>query len=402
MLDHHHLEYRDKLRAFCEETIAPLAATLDHEQRFPSEHMGPLTAMGLLGCLVPEEYGGTPVDTISYCIAVEELARVCGSTAIIIAAHNSLGTFPIVRFGSEEQKRRFLPRATAGELIAFGLSEPDAGSDAGGTRTTARLTGDTWTINGSKCWITSGPQAFAVNATARASTDPENKDITTFVLERDWAGYDIGKKENKLGLRGSDTSFLHFDDLKCPDENRLGEVGMGFKQMLITLDGGRISIGAMALGLAQGSLEVALKYATEREQFGKPIASFQGIAHKLADMATELEAARLLVYEAARMKDAGLPFSRHSAMCKLYASEVGHRVCEIAFSVLGGVGYETGPYPVERNWRDVKLCEIGEGTSEIQRLVISRDLIRELSGSTRETTAEEPSIKAREAAKARN
>lgn len=378
MLEKKHLEYREKIRAFAESQIKPLANALDLEQRFPDEHMAPMAKLGLFGMLVPEQYGGHPTDTLTYSIAVEELSRACGSTGIMIAAHNSLGTFPIYKFGTEEQRKRYLPRGCAGELLAFGLSEPDAGSDAGGTRTMARREGDHWVINGSKCWITSATKAFATVATARTSEDPADKRITSFILEKAWPGYSVGKKENKLGLRGSDTAFLHFDDLKVPMENQLGEVGQGFKQMLITLDGGRISIGAMALGLGQAAFECALHYAGDRVQFGQVIAQNQGIQHKLADMATELEAARLLIYEAATLKDAGRPFSRHSAMAKLYASEVGTRAAATAIGILGGIGYNTGPYPAERIWRDVKLCEIGEGTSEIQRLVIARDLLKEI------------------------
>lgn len=381
MLSKLHQEYREKLRAFAETEIAPTAVTLDAEQRFPYEHLPKLNGLGLFGALVSPEYGGHKIDSISYSIAVEELSRVCGSTGIIVAAHNSLGTFPIYKFGTESQKKKYLPRAANGELIAFGLTEPDAGSDAGGTRTTALRTGNDWVINGSKCWITSAPQAFAVNATARTSNDPADRTITTFILEKEMTGYAVGKKENKLGLRGSDTAFLHFDDLRAADEQRLGEVGNGFKQMLVTLDGGRISIGAMAVGLAQGALDSALKFAASRKQFGVPIIEHQGIAAKLSDMATATEAARLLVYEAAAMKDAGVPFSRMSAMCKLFASEVATDVCKTAMTILGGVGYYTGPYPIERMWRDVKLCEIGEGTSEIQRIVIARDLLKSLGGS---------------------
>ncbi|MCB2201326.1 acyl-CoA dehydrogenase family protein [bacterium] len=376
MLEKKHLEFREQTRAFMEEKIAPLAAQLDLEQRFPEEHMKPLTDAGYLSMLIPEEYGGKPTDTISYTIAVEEASRVCGSTGIMLAAHNSLGCFPILKFGTAEQKQKYLPRAAQGELIAFGLSEPDAGSDAGGTRTIAHKKDDHWLMNGSKCWITSATKAFATIASSRTSDDPEDREITCFILEKDWPGYAVGKKENKLGLRGSDTAFLHFDDLKVPLENQLGEIGEGFKQMLITLDGGRISIGAMALGLGQGAYECALKYAATREQFGKPIAYNQAIQHKLADMATELEAARLLVYEASRMKDAGVPFGHYSAMAKLYASEVGTRVAAKAIGIMGAVGFDTGKYAAERIWRDVKLCEIGEGTSEIQRLVIARHLIK--------------------------
>jgi alkylation response protein AidB-like acyl-CoA dehydrogenase len=231
-------------------------------------------------------------------------------------------------------------------------------------------------MNGSKSWITSATKAFATIATARTSDDPADRTITSFIVEKEWKGYAVGKKENKLGLRGSDTAFLHFDDMRVPLENQLGKVGDGFKQALITLDGGRISIGAMALGLGQGALDVAIKYSAERVQFGKPISYNQAIQHRLADMATEIQAARLMIYEAAVMKDAHVPFSRQSAMCKLYASEVATRAAASALTVLGAVGYLTGPYPVERIWRDVKLCEIGEGTSEIQRLVIARDLLK--------------------------
>ncbi len=378
MLEQKHHEYREKIRAFMLEKIEPLAATIDLEQRFPEEHMKPLTEMGLLSALIPEEYGGQPVDTVSYIIGVEEASRVCGSTGITLAAHNSLGTFPVLAFGTEEQRRKYLPRAAEGGLMAFGLTEPDAGSDAGGTRTMALKNGEDWVINGSKCWITSATRAFCTIASARTSEDPKNKEITCFLLEKDMEGYAVGKKENKLGLRGSDTAFLHFDDLKVDDNARLGEIGDGFKQMLITLDGGRISIGAMALGLGQGALDCALKYATDRVQFGKPISYNQGIQHRLADMATELEAARLLIYEAALLKDAKKPFSRQSAMCKLFASEVATRAAASAITVLGAVGYLTGPHPVERIWRDVKLCEIGEGTSEIQRMVIARDLLKSI------------------------
>ncbi len=378
LLEKKHHEFREKMRAFCLEKIAPLAETLDIEQRFPTEHMQPLTEMGMFNALFPEKYGGRPIDTISYAIAVEELSRVCGSTGIMIAAHNSLGTFPIYKFGTEEQRKKYLPRAAKGELLAFGLSEPDAGSDAGGTKTMARKVDDGWIVNGSKCWITSATKAFATIGTARTSDDPEDKAITTFIMEKDFPGYAVGKKENKLGLRGSDTAFLHFDDMKVPDENLLGKIGDGFKQMLITLDGGRISIGAMALGLGQGALDCALKYAADRKQFGKPIAYNQAIQHKLADSDMELQAARLLIYDCAQRKDAGEKFTKFSAMCKLYASEVGRRAAERAMDILGGIGYYTGPYPAERIWRDVKLCEIGEGTSEIQRLVIAREMLKEI------------------------
>lgn len=376
LLEEKHHEYRERIRAFALEKIAPCAAELDDKQEFISRHIKPMAEMGLFGMVVPEVYGGKPVDTICYSIAVEELSRVCGSTGITIAAHNSLGLYPIYRFGTEEQRRKYLPRGAAGEIIAFGLTEPEAGSDAGATKTTAVLKGDHWIMNGTKCFITSASHAFASIATARTSDEPGVKGISSFILERHWPGYDVGKKENKMGLRGSDTAFLHFTDLKIPKENQLGKLGEGFKQFMITLDGGRISIGAMALGLAQGALDCALKYAVERKQFGQSIAEFQAVQWMLADMATEIEAARYLIYGAAAKKDAGLPHSRDSAMAKLYAGEVGTRVASKAIQILGGVGYYTGKYPAERIWRDVKLCEIGEGTSEIQRLVIARELIK--------------------------
>ncbi|MCK4824095.1 acyl-CoA dehydrogenase family protein, partial [bacterium] len=285
----------------------------------------------------------------------------------------------ILKFGNEQLREKYLPRASQGELLAFGLTEPEAGSDAGGTQSFAKKDGDNWIFNGTKCFITSATYAMATIATAKTSDDPKVKDITTFILDKDMEGYSVGKKENKLGLRGSNTAFLHFDDVKLTNDNLLGKVGQGFKQMLITLDGGRISIGAMALGLAQGALDCALKYAADRKQFGKPIAANQAIQFKLADMATEIEAARLMIYDCSERKDSGERFSKYSAMCKLYASEVGTRVACSAMDILGGIGYYTGPYPAERIWRDVKLCEIGEGTSEIQRLVIARDLLAEIA-----------------------
>lgn len=379
MLQKKHHEFREKIRAFALEKIEPFAATLDKEQRFPTEYLKPLAEMGLMSMLIPEKYGGQPIDTICYSIAVEELSRVCGSTGITIAAHNSLGTFPVLKFGNEQQREKYLPRASQGELLAFGLTEPEAGSDAGGTQSFAKKDGDGWILNGTKSFITSATHAMATIGTAKTSDDPKVKDITTFILDKDMEGYSVGKKENKLGLRGSDTAFLHFDDVKLTNDNLLGKVGEGFKQMLITLDGGRISIGAMALGLAQGALDCALKYAADRKQFGKPIVANQAIQFKLADMATEIEAARLMIYDCSERKDSGERFSKYSAMCKLYASEVGTRAACSAMDILGGIGYYTGPYPAERIWRDVKLCEIGEGTSEIQRLVIARDLLTEIA-----------------------
>jgi len=381
LLEKKHHEYREKIQAFIKEQIAPKAAQIDLEQRFPVEYLKPMADIGLMSMLISEEYGGQPIDTVSYSIAVEEVSRVCGSTGITLAAHNSLGCYPVVAFGNDEQKKKYLPRAAAGEMLAFGLTEPEAGSDAGGTKTMAERKGDKWVINGSKCFITNASYALATVGTAKTSDDPKDPTISCFVLDKEMEGYSVGKKENKLGLRGSDTATLHFDDVTVGDESLLGKIGEGFKQMLITLDGGRISIGAMALGLGQGALDCALKYAAVTKQNGKPIGFRQGIGFELATMATEIEAARLLIYEASMMKDAKVPFSRMSAMAKLYASEVATRSAAKAIELLGEVGYYTGPYPAERIWRDVKLCEIGEGTSEIQRLVISRDLLKSVKGA---------------------
>jgi len=377
LLKKEHQEFREKIRAFAEDKIAPKAASLDLEQRFPTEYLKPLAEMGMMGMVVPEKYGGSPVDTVCYSIAVEELSRVCGSTGITIAAHNSLGCFPILKFGSEQQRQKYLPRGTrGGELLAFGLTEPEAGSDAGATKTTAVKKTDHWILNGTKCFITSASQAFASVITARTTDAPGVKGISSFLLEKTWPGYEIGKKENKMGLRGSDTAFMHFTDVKVPLENMLGNEGEGFKQFMITLDGGRISIGAMALGLAQGAYEVALKYAAHTMDNGKPLGESQAVQWKLADMATEIEAARYLIYGASQMKDAGVKFSKESAMAKLYASEVGRRVGYEAIQILGEVGLITGRYAAERMLRDVKLCEIGEGTSEIQRIVIAREVLK--------------------------
>lgn len=381
LLKKEHQEFREKVRAFAEEKIAPLATALDIEQRFPHEHLKPLAEMGLMGMVVPEQYGGNPVDTVCYSIAVEELSRVCGSTGIMIAAHNSLGCFPILKFGTEEQKKKYLPRGTrGGELLAFGLTEPEAGSDAGATKTTAVRKGDSWELNGTKCFITSASHAFASVITARTSAAPGVKGISSFIIEKGWPGFEIGKKENKMGLRGSDTAFMHFTDVRLPVENQLGAEGEGFKQFMITLDGGRISIGAMALGLAQGAYECALKYAAKHKDGDVPMGDLQAIQWKLADMATELEAARYMIYGTALMKDAGVKFTKESAMAKMYASEVGNRVCYQAIQVLGDIGFRTGPFPAERMYRDVKLCEIGEGTSEVQRIVIAREVIKSVTG----------------------
>jgi butyryl-CoA dehydrogenase len=371
-----HEEFRQKIREFAEAEIEPKASSLDEKAEFSFDTVKKLGEMGILGMVAPKEYGGTGYDTVSYSIAVEEISRVCGSTGITVAAHNSLGVYPIYLFGNEEQRKKYIPPLASGEKLgSFGLTEAGAGSDAAGTKTTAVLDGDSYVVNGSKCFITNASVGETFVFTAMTDKSKRYKGISSFILEKGMKGFSIGKKENKMGLRGSDTATLNFEDLRVPKENLLGKEGEGFKQFMITLDGGRISIGAMALGIAQGAFDKALKYAKEREQFGQPIANFQAIQWKLADMATQIEAARHLIYDASELKDKGERFIKESAMAKLYASEVGRFVTHQAIQIFGGYGYMS-EYPVERYLRDVKLCEIGEGTSEIQRIVIARELLR--------------------------
>jgi len=328
-----------------------------------------------MGLPFSEEYGGGGVDTICYAIAIEEISRVCGSTGITLAAHISLCTFPIYHFGNEEQKRKYIPKLASGEWIgALGLTEPGAGSDAGGIKTRAVLDGDEWVINGQKCFITNGSIADVVVLTALTDPEKGTRGISSFIVEKGTPGFRPGRDEEKMGLKGSITSELSFEDCRIPKENILGTPGEGFKQTLITLDGGRISIGAMALGLAQGAFERALAYSKERQQFGQPICNFQGVQWMLADMATEIEAARLMVYRAAWLEDQGVHFTKEAAMAKLYASEAAERVCFKALQIHGGYGYMR-EYEVERMYRDQRLCTIGEGTSEIQRLVIARQVL---------------------------
>ncbi len=375
-LSQEHEEFRQKIREFAEAEIEPKASSIDEKAEFPFDTMKKLGEMGVLGMVAPKEYGGAGYDTVSYSIAVEEISRVCGSTGITVAAHNSLGVYPIFLFGNEEQKKKYIPPLARGEKLgSFGLTEAGAGSDAAGTKTTAVLDGDSYVVNGSKCFITNASVGETFVFTAMTDKTKGYKGVSSFILEKGMKGFSIGKKENKMGLRGSDTATLNFEDLRIPKENLLGKEGEGFKQFMITLDGGRISIGAMALGIAQGAFDKALKYAKEREQFGQPIANFQAIQWKLADMATQIEAARHLIYDASELKDKGERFIKESAMAKLYASEVGRFVTHQAIQIFGGYGYMS-EYPVERYMRDVKLCEIGEGTSEIQRIVIARELLR--------------------------
>jgi butyryl-CoA dehydrogenase len=369
---------RDMVNDFAQNEIAPRAAEVDKTEEFPADNIHKMADLGLLGLPYPEKYGGGGGDYLSYAIAVEEIARACGSTALIYAAHVSLGCAPLYDFGTEEQKQRWLPRLCSGRgLAAFGLTEPEAGSDAGATRTTAVRDGDDYVLNGSKMWITSGAIADVVVATAKTDPSAGTRGISCFLVPKGTPGFIPGKNEPKMGLKGSVTSALSFENCRVPAANLLGKEGEGFRQMLITLDGGRISIGAMALGLAQAALDEASRYAKERVQFGQPIAKFQAIRWMIADMATEVDAARMMVYRAAAMKDSGKAFTKEAAMAKLYASEVSERAAFKALQIHGGYGYSR-EYPVERIYRDQRLCTIGEGTSEIQRLVIARQVLGRL------------------------
>jgi acyl-CoA dehydrogenase len=369
--------FQNVVRDFADKEIAPRAAEIDRTDEFPHWAVDKMAQNGLMGIPFPEEFGGAGGDTLMYAIAMEEIARVSGSVALTLAAHISLGTGPIFSVGNEEQKKKYLPALCSGEKLgAFGLTEPGAGSDAGGTLTRAVRNGDHWVINGGKHWITNAGVAGTYVVTARTAEGKGTDGISAFIVEAGTPGLGIATKEDKVGLRGSETHPLFFEDMKVPAENLLGEEGTGFRTFMRTLDGGRISIGAMAVGLAQAAFDAAMDYALQREQFGKPIAEFQAVQFKLADMATGIEAARHLVYGAARMKDDGRKMTRYSSMAKLFASEVSMKCTNEAIQIFGGNGYSR-EYPVERFWRDAKLTEIGEGTSEIQRMVIGRELIRD-------------------------
>jgi alkylation response protein AidB-like acyl-CoA dehydrogenase len=375
-----HTLLRSTIRSFMENEVAPVIDDHEREHRFPAEVVRRLGEMGWLGIPVDEEDGGAGMGTLAYAIAVEEISRVWGSLGIIVAAHTSLGCGPLMIAGTAEQKERYLRPMASGEVIgAYGLTEPGAGSDAGGTRTTARREetpdGDSWVIDGGKRFITNAGQAGTYVVTARTGTTAKgDAEISAFILPADTPGFSVGRVEDKMGLHASATGELIFDGCRIPADNLLGQQGEGFRTFLKVLDGGRISIAAMALGLAQGAYEAAVGYSKERQQFGRPIGTFQGVAFMIADMATELEAARALVYRAAWIKDQGRDYSVAAAQAKLYASEVSSRVTNAAVQVHGGYGYIT-EYKVERYLRDAKLTEIGEGTSEIQRLVIARKLL---------------------------
>ncbi len=369
---------RDMVREFAEKEVAPSAAERDETERFDRGLMfDRLAELGLTGIVFPEEYGGAGADYISYAIAVEELSRVCASTGVTLSAHLSLGSNPIYLFGSETQKKEFLvPMAEGRKMGAFGLTEPSAGSDAGGTRTTAIRDGDFWILNGTKIFITNAGEAEIYIVFARTDKDAKKHyGISAFIVEKGTAGFSFGKKEQKMGIRSSPTMELIFQDCRIPAANLLGQEGEGFKVAMKTLDGGRIGIASQALGIAQGALDAAVNYAKERQQFGSPISRFQGVQFQLADMATQIEASRLLIYNAAYRASSGLSYSQQSAMAKLMASETAMRVTTQAVQILGGYGY-TRDFPVERMMRDAKITEIYEGTSEVQRLVIGSALTR--------------------------
>ncbi|PEB09348.1 acyl-CoA dehydrogenase AcdA [Bacillus thuringiensis] len=375
-LSEEHEMIRKMVRDFAKNEVAPTAAERDEEERFDRELFDQMAELGLTGIPWPEEYGGIGSDYLAYVIAIEELSRVCASTGVTLSAHTSLAGWPIFKFGTEEQKQKFLrPMAEGKKIGAYGLTEPGSGSDAGGMKTTAKRDGDHYILNGSKIFITNG--GIADIYVVFALTDPESKQRGTsaFIVESDTPGFSVGKKESKLGIRSSPTTEIMFENCRIPVENLLGEEGQGFKVAMQTLDGGRNGIAAQAVGIAQGALDASVEYARERHQFGKPIAAQQGIGFKLADMATDVEAARLLTYQAAWLESEGLPYGKESAMSKVFAGDTAMKVTTEAVQVFGGYGYMKD-YPVERYMRDAKITQIYEGTQEIQRLVISRMLTK--------------------------
>ena len=371
-----HALLRDTIREFMTTEVAPVVEEHERERRFPTEIVEKIGELGWLGIPIPEDEGGAGLDTLAYAIAVEEIGRVWGSLGLIVAAHTSLGCGPLHLAGTDDQKQRYLvPMASGKVLGAYGLTEPGAGSDAGGTRTTARLEDDCWVIDGSKRFITNAGYAGTYVVTAKTgTTDKGDAEISAFIVPADTPGFSVGRLEDKLGLHASATGELRFEGAKVPAENLLGAQGEGFRTFLKILDGGRISIGALAVGLAQAALDASIPYAQTREQFGRPIGSFQGDAFMVADMATEIDAARSLVWKAAWLKDQGRDYGLVAAEAKLFASEVSSRATNAAIQIHGGYGYTTD-YPVERYLRDAKLTEIGEGTSQVQRLVIARKIL---------------------------
>lgn len=362
------------IREFCEKKIKPIASKIDKEEYFPKKLYKEMGQMGLMGMTVPQEYGGAGIDRVSYMIALEEISRFCGSTGITVEAHNSLGIGHIYEHGTEEQRKKYLPKLCGGEAYAaWALSEPNAGSDAASGQTTAVLEKDEWVINGTKQFITTGDIADVTIVMAMTDKSKGTKGISAIIVEKDTPGFKVGQLEDKLGLRGSHTAELIFEDCRVPKENLLGEKGNGFIGAMNILDRGRTAIGAMSVGIARASFEDALDYAKQRQQFGRPIGKFQAIQWMLADMATDIDAARLLVYRAAYMEDQNVRFTKEASMAKLFASEMAMRATVKGMQILGGYGY-TREYPLERYYRDIKLCAIGEGTSEVQRMVIARQL----------------------------
>lgn len=366
----------DMIRDFGDKNIRPKMMEWDNAQTFPIEVFKKLGELGLMGAVVPQEYGGSGMSYNEYVTVVSEISKICGSIGLSVAAHNSLCTNHILMFGNEEQKKKWLPKLATAEWIgAWGLTEHNTGSDAGGMNTTAKLDGDYWVLNGAKNFITHAISGNIAVVIARTGKKGDSRGMTAFAIEKGTPGFSSGKKEDKLGMRASETAELIFTDCRVHKDNVLGKVGEGFIQAMKILDGGRISIASLALGIAKGAYEAALKYSKEREQFGKSISQFQAIAFKLADMATEIEAAELLIFEAADLKDRHQPVTKVSAMAKYYASEVSVRVSTEAVQIFGGYGY-TKEFPAEKYYRDSKLCTIGEGTSEIQKLVISREILK--------------------------
>ncbi len=361
---------------FAQQQIKPYLMEWDESQEFPVHVFKQLGSLGMMGVLVPEQYGGTGLGYFEYNVIIQEIAKVCGSIGLSLAAHNSLCTNHILTFGNENQKQKYLPKlATAEHIGAWGLTEPNTGSDAGNMKTTAVQQGDKWIINGTKSWITHGKSGEVAVVICRTGEPRAKNNSTAFIIDRDTPGFSAGKKENKLGMRASETAEMIFDNCMISDEQRLGEVGDGFKQAMKILDGGRISIAALSLGIAKGAYEASLQYSKERHQFDQPISNFQGISFKLADMATKIQCAELLIQQACDLKMKGKPMTKESAMAKYYASEIAVEISTDAIQIFGGYGY-TKDFPVEKFYRDSKLCTIGEGTSEIQKLVISREVLK--------------------------
>ena len=373
-----HVMIRDMVRNFADDQIMPLARSLDEEEKFPLELVQEMGRLGLMGMIVPQEYGGSGLDMVAFATAIIELARADASVAITMAAHNSLGTLPLLLFGNDDQKRSYLPKLASGEILgAFGLTEPEAGSDAGATKTRAIKSNNDYIVNGGKIFITNAGKAGLLSFTAQVIDSGNNIGIAAFIIPTDTPGLEIGKKEKKMGWKASDTRQIYFKDMKIPSSAMLGQPENGFKTFLKTLTSGRISIGALSVGTALGAYEKALRYSVERSAFNKPIHEFQSIGFKLADMATSIQASKLLVYHAAWLKDQGKGINKEAAMAKLFASETAMNVTSDAIQIHGGYGY-VKDYDVERYFRDAKILEIGEGTSEIQRLIISREIIKDI------------------------